>query len=212
MSEYDLNDGIYLVKIARNAIFEFLKSKRKLEIPKSVPSKFFEKRGVFVTLNSIKNGNIELRGCIGRPYPDFPLIKATIDSAIDAAVNDPRFESVSLSELDHIIVEISILTKPELIKVNNPLEYLSEINIGEDGLIISHGWLKGLLLPQVPVEWNWDVQEFLDHLCMKAGMYYNCWKDKNVEIYKFNAIIYGEIEPNGKIIENPHLYYKETKL
>ncbi len=208
--EFTLDDGIFLTKIARDAIENYIKNHIVIDIPKNTPEKLFRKRGVFVTLNTIKNGHVNLRGCIGRPYPDFPLIRATIDSAIDSAVNDPRFYPLSIDELEHIVVEISILTKPILIEVNNPNEYLDKIKIGEDGLIISKGWLKGLLLPQVPVEWKWNVKEFLDNLCMKAGMYYNCWKDPNIKIYKFNAIIYGEIAPKGKIVENPHLYYKRN--
>ena len=208
MAEYSLDDGKFLVKIARSAISNYLKTNELLKIPKDTPPKMFEKRGVFVTLNIIKGTFVDLRGCIGRPYPDFPLIKATIDSAIDAAVNDPRFSPLSCDELNNIIVEISILTKPELIQVSNPNEYPKKITIGKDGLIISYGWLRGLLLPQVPIEWNWNVEEFLNHLCMKAGLHFGCWREPSVQIYKFNAIIFGEISPNGKIVRDPHLHFQ----
>ena len=106
-------DGEYLIKIAKLAIETYLEKNEKLDVPKDCPEHFKENLGVFVTLNE----NNELRGCIGYPEPVAPLINATIDVAISAAVNDPRFPSLNKGELKDISVEVTVLTKPEIIKV-----------------------------------------------------------------------------------------------
>jgi len=193
-------EGEYLVKLARNAVEEYLKTGKTLPVPKNVSPKFLQKCGVLVTLNSITHGKKELRGCIGFPYPTVPLAQAIIESAIDSATQDPRFPSVKLKELDKIIFEVSVLTPPELIDVKKPTDYPSKIKVGQDGLIIEKGYWKGLLLPQVPVEWNWNEEEFLCQCCIKAGLPPDNWLLKETKIYKFQAIIFEEVEPKSKIV------------
>ena len=114
---------------------------------------------------------------------------------------DPRFLPLVEGELDKIIIEVTVLTKPELIEVNRPKEYLSAIEIGRDGLIVEQGFYKGLLLPQVPVEQGWGKEEFLSNTCMKAGLLTDAWFDDQTKIYKFSGQIFTEIEPKGKIEE-----------
>lgn len=140
-----------------------------------------------------------MRGCIGYPYPTHILIKALIDSAINAAINDPRFFPIDQKELTNLVFEISILTPPVIIEVDNPLDYPRHIIIGQDGLIVEKGPSKGLLLPQVPIEWGWDEEEFISQCCLKAGLHPDSWRDQDTKIYKFNAIIFEEIKPQGKI-------------
>jgi hypothetical protein len=194
---YSLEDGKLAVKIARETIERHVRNEK---IPKfDIPPKFKAKSGVFVTINRYPSH--ELRGCIGYPEPTFPLIDALIDSAKSAATRDPRFTPVESGELEHLVIEVSLLTPPQLIQVNKVTEYLEKINIGEDGLIIERGLNRGLLLPQVPVEWGWDTEEFLAHTCMKAGLTPDCWLQKHVKIYKFSAKIYTEKEPRGAIEE-----------
>jgi len=193
-------EGEYLVKLARNAVKEYLKTRKTLALPKNVSPKLMENCGVFVTLNSVGHGRKELRGCIGFPYPTHPLAQAVIESAIDSATQDPRFPSVSLGELDSIVFEVSVLTPPELIEVKKPTDYPSKIKVGQDGLIVERGYWKGLLLPQVPVEWNWDEEEFLCQCCIKAGLPPDNWLLKETKIYRFQAIIFEELEPKGKIV------------
>ena len=118
-----------------------------------------------------------------------------------SATEDPRFPPVRRDELSRIIIEISILSKPELIEVRNPREYLDKIKIGEDGLMIEYGLYSGLLLPQVPVEYKWNVEQFLSELCIKAGLPPDMWLDRNVKIYKFKAQIFREKIPNGEVYE-----------
>lgn len=194
-----LKEGESLVKLARNAIEHFLKTGEKPPVPKNVSSKLMQKCGVFVTLNHAELGAKELRGCIGYPEPILPLVEATIDSAINSAAHDPRFPPVTLKELDKIVVEVSVLTPPQIIEVKDPKDYPRKIEIGKDGLIVERGWYKGLLLPQVPVEWHWDEEEFLSNCCIKAGLPPDCWVIEGTKIYSFQAIIFEEESPKGKV-------------
>ena len=192
-------EGKFLIQLARNTVRQYLNTGRPLKPPKETSKKLFEYCGVFVTINSLRGQDKELRGCIGYPYPTSPLVEAVIDSAINAATEDPRFEPLSPDELEKVVFEVSVLTPPELVKVANPKEYISKIKVGEDGLIVERGPYKGLLLPQVPVEWGWCEEEFLCQCCMKAGVPPDSWLTKDAKIYKFRAIVFDEVTPNGEI-------------
>jgi uncharacterized protein (TIGR00296 family) len=192
-------EGEFLVQLARRAVDEYVRTRKRIDVPEGVSEKLKQPCGVFVTINSLKNGEKDLRGCIGYPYPTASLVQAVIESAISAATNDPRFPPLSPRELDHIVFEVSVLTPPELIRVNNPKEYCSRVRIGEDGLIVERGVYKGLLLPQVPVEWKWDAEEFLCQCCNKAGLLSDYWLREGTKIYKFQALIFEEEKPRGEI-------------
>ena len=196
-----LEEGKLLVSLARKAVETYLKTGETIKPPEDIPEKLKEKCGVFVTINTVRNDHRELRGCIGYPYPTDPLVNAVIDSAISSATRDPRFPPMSHDELDHTVFEVSVLTPPELIKVEKPSEYPSKIKIGRDGLIVERGFFKGLLLPQVPVEWHWDEEEFLCQCCIKAGLPPDCWLLKGTKIYRFQAIIFEEVSPRGEIVK-----------
>ncbi|MEM2108457.1 MAG: TIGR00296 family protein [Candidatus Bathyarchaeia archaeon] len=197
--ELSLEEGTYLVQLARKAVKDYLQTGKTIKPPADVPKKLFEHCGVFVTINSLKNGEKTLRGCIGYPYPTNPLMEAVIDSAISAATRDPRFHPLSIKELNNVVFEVSVLTPPELVEVKKPEEYVSKIKVGEDGLIVEKGFLKGLLLPQVPVEWGWCEEEFLCQCCIKAGLPPDSWLTRGTRIYKFSAIIFEEETPEGKV-------------
>jgi len=179
-----------ILKLARETIEAYVKTGSRISIPKNYPEKLNEKRGVFVTV--YRKGSKELRGCVGLPYPQMPLIEGLIQAAISAC-EDPRFEPLSSEELDKIIIEVSILTEPELVDVKNPKEYLEKIEIGKHGLVIKKGFYSGLLLPQV-----WEQipkkEDFLEALSMKAGLLADGWLDSSTEIYKFEAEVFGEKE------------------
>lgn len=198
---FDLTDeeGKFLINLARSTVKQFLEAGRAPKPPKETPKKLFEHCGVFVTINSVRHGEKELRGCIGYPYPTNPLVDAVIDSAVNAATEDPRFEPLSLDELGKVLFEVSVLTPPQPVEVANPKEYVHKIKVGEDGLIIEQGYRKGLLLPQVPIEWGWCEEEFLCQCCMKAGLPPDSWLTKDTKIYKFKAIIFDEETPNGGV-------------
>jgi uncharacterized protein len=197
--ELNQEEGKFLVNLARNTVKQFLEAGKTAKPPKDTPEKLFQQCGVFVTINSVRDGEKELRGCIGYPYPTAPLVQSVIDNAINAATEDPRFEPISPEELDKVVFEVSVLTPPELVEAKNPQEYLSKIKVGEDGLIVERGLYKGLLLPQVPVEWGWCEEEFLCQCCMKAGLPPDSWLTKDAKVYKFHAIIFEEEAPNGEI-------------
>ena len=198
--ELSLDDGRFLVKLVRKTIMMFLEMQKKCPIPIDTPTKLKEKCGVFVTLNSIKNNRKQLRGCIGYPMPEISLVEATIESAINSATRDPRFNPVNCQEMEQIIIELSVLTPPIQILVNDPKNFVKEIKVGHDGLIVERGWHKGLLLPQVPVEWNWDAKEFLNNCCMKGGLTPDTWMMEGTKIYKFSCIIVKELTSNGEVI------------
>jgi len=191
-----LNDGKKAVKFARNVIENHVKNK---DIPsEKLGDVFIQKQGAFVTIHTYPDR--DLRGCIGIPLPIMTLKEAIVEGAT-SATRDPRFPLLDQSELDHIIIEVTILTKPEIIKVDKPEDYLLEIEIGRDGLIVEQGFYKGLLLPQVPVEQGWDKEEFLSNTCMKAGLMPDAWFEQSTRISRFSGQVFTELEPRGEIKE-----------
>ncbi|MFQ5439950.1 MAG: TIGR00296 family protein [Nitrosopumilaceae archaeon] len=190
-------EGEILVRTARMIVTEYLKNGFKKELDQEFQEKFSYNSGIFVTLNNPDG----LRGCIGYPLPDKKLFDALENAAIAAATEDPRFPSVKLEELESLTFEVTVLTPPTKIEVSNSDEYLSKIKIGQDGLIVKYGYNSGLLLPQVPKEYGWTVKEFLENTCEKAGLPKDFWKRKEIEIQKFEGIVFKEKGPNGEIIQ-----------
>jgi len=192
----DLKQGEFAVKFARRVIEAWVAEGKELGKPEKTPKDFLVKSGVFTTLYTYPER--DLRGCIGLPYPHKPLIDALIEAAI-SATQDSRFIGLGKGELGKIIIEVSILTPPEKITASRPEDYPMEIKIGRDGLIIKKGMHSGLLLPQVPVEYGWDVKTFLEHLCNKAFLPSDAWLSRDAEIYSFRSEIFGEKKPRGRI-------------
>ena len=143
-----------------------------------------------------------MRGCIGYIEPTYPLYEVIHRVSISSALEDPRFPSVSLEEMESITIELSVLTPPKLIEVSDSSDYLEKIVIGRDGLIAEKGMRRGLLLPQVPIDHGrkWDVLTFLEHTCEKAWLPRDAWKDLNTKIYSFQALLFEEKEPKGEIV------------
>ena len=139
-----------------------------------------QERGAFVTLK--KHG--QLRGCIGRLIAEGPLYLTVQRVAMEAAVNDARFPPVTPDELPEIEIEISVLSPLE------PVEDISQIEVGKHGLLIVKGGHQGVLLPQVATEQGWDRKEFLRGVCRKAGLPEDAWKD--AKLYIFTAEVFGE--------------------
>lgn len=173
-----------------------MRRKPSLENAPAVTSK---EAGVFVTLKRYNYEGNTLRGCIGIPYPVKPLLEALIESSRNAAFEDPRFPPVKKDEVSSVLIEVSVLTPPKKIIVDSPKKYPEKINVGDDGLIISRGYRRGLLLPQVPLDWGWDSEEFLAQLCFKAGLPPDSWLMKETDIYSFQAIIFAEETPGGRV-------------
>jgi uncharacterized protein (TIGR00296 family) len=191
-----LIEGAELVRLARTVVEKYLQESTIIKSERDTQ----EKTGVFVTLNYVTTTKKEyLRGCIGFPLPEKPLYQGVVEAAIAAATEDPRFPPLDIQELDNILFEISVLTPPERITVS-PADYGKEIEIGRDGLILQWRFGSGLLLPQVPVELKWDVEQYLANICYKAGAPPDVWLDPSSKLYKFQATVFKEVEPKGEVI------------
>lgn len=197
---YTLEEGTFLVKLAREVVVSYAAGSKNVAAPSPPSNRMNDNSGVFVTIKKIVGAEKVLRGCIGYPLPAMRLVEATIDSAISAAFNDPRFEPVKPEELKQIVFEVSILTPPLLLKAKSPSDYPRLIKVGHDGLIVEKGYYKGLLLPQVPVELGWDEETFLSECSMKAGLPPDAWLGKSTKIYTFTAEIFDEESPEGRIV------------
>jgi AmmeMemoRadiSam system protein A len=129
----------------------------------------------------------QLRGCIGSIEPVRPLWSDVEANAVHALLRDPRFPPAAPEELPRCRVEISVLSP--FVPVADPLR---EVEIGVHGLLVERGPSRGLLLPQVAVEWGWDVRQFLGHACRKAGLPENAWRDGRTVVSTFSADVFGE--------------------
>ena len=170
-----------LLQIARDTVSSHLKGE-DAQISSSLDG-LQRKGGTFVTIH--KHG--ELRGCIGLFESDKPLYKTIANMAISAAFKDPRFSPLMPDELGEIDFEISVLSPLREIKDKQ------EIEIGRHGIYITKGLSRGVLLPQVATEQGWDLETFLSHTCMKAGLPMDEWQ-RDIKIEIFSAQIFGEKE------------------
>ncbi len=193
-------DGISAVKAARLVVEAETEDKL---IQPYLPEVFSaSKQGVFVTLNEYPSGI--LRGCIGYPIPPFDLARTLVLSA-RGACHDPRFPPLKSSQAGRCTVEVSILTEPMKIEYETVEELMSQIEIGKDGISVKYVRNSGLMnsaifLPQVPVEQGWNLKEYLNYLCLKAGLQEDAWKSCALEFEKFQAEVFGEKEPRGEIV------------
>ena len=193
-----LEQGTRVVRLARAAVEESVLKGTAGSVP-STSDFLSEKRGVFVTLNLMGAGEEKLRGCIGFPYPVKALGEATVDAAVAAALDDPRFNPVGKDELANIVVEVSVLTPPETISVGPRAELPSKLRIGRDGLMVSTRYTSGLLLPQVATEYGMAPDEFLCQTCLKAGLPPDAWLSEDTVVQRFQAEIFAEDTPNGAV-------------
>jgi MEMO1 family protein len=180
------NDKIRLLEIARNTIRNYLQTSSADEPDvKSISANLLSKSGAFVTLTNSK----ELRGCIGRFVSDQPLYRTVQEMAIAAATQDTRFSPVTIPELDQIEIEISVLTPLKRIAS------ISEFKLGRDGIYMKKGFHSGTFLPQVAAGTGWSTEEFLGHCARdKALIGWDGWKDKDTELYTYQALVFSEAE------------------
>lgn len=190
--------GRRVVEIARTTVDSFVQTGKYRKLGAS-EAYLAEKRGVFVTLNTVEEGASMLRGCIGFPYPVKPLGEAVQEAAVEASTYDPRFTPVRPEELSGIVVEVSVLTVPVELNVKNRNEMPSRVKVGEDGIVISNEFTSGLLLPQVATEQGWEAEEFLNEACMKAGLSPDSWLIPSTKVQIFQADIFAEKSPRGEI-------------
>lgn len=140
--------------------------------------------GAFVTLRTAG----VLRGCIGYPESDLPLIEVVERCAVSAATRDPRFAPVTIAEWADVSVEISVLGPVE------PIADPSEIEIGRHGVIVEGQYRRGLLLPQVATEQGWTAVELVSQACLKAGLPRESWRG-GTALFRFEAEVFGEDDP-----------------
>jgi uncharacterized protein len=195
--EISIQEGTELVRLARTSVEAYIKNKKIFSIEKNSN----KKAGVFVTLYYINKTNDEknLRGCIGSVFPTQNIYHSVIAAAINAATEDPRFIAVNEKELNDLIFEVSVLTKPSLIRLDNTDASLSKIVIGRDGLMLESRYGSGLFLPQVPVEQKWNARDYLSNLCYKTGAPSDAWLLPDSKLYTFCSLIFREKLPNREI-------------
>jgi len=174
-------DKKQLLQLARASIRAQLKGEANPSLEGASPL-LGERRGVFVTLH--RQGR--LRGCIGFLEAVKPLGQAVVEMAAAAAFHDPRFRPLGEEELADLDVEISVLTPMQR------LDRVENIEVGKHGLYLEKGPSRGLLLPQVAVEYRWDRTTFLEQTCTKAGLPPQAWKDPDIRIYTFTADIFSD--------------------
>ena len=187
--EFTEEEGAYLLQVARETIERELFGKRrqgeKLQSPPS--SKFHQRRGTFVTLT--KDGN--LRGCIGHIIARESVLEGVRENAINAAFRDPRFAPVGPEEWDRIKIEVSILTDPKPLEYRDAKDLLEKLKPGIDGVIIKKGYAQATFLPQV-----WEQlprkEDFLTHLCLKAGLDGDAWKRGDLEVLTYQVQAFEE--------------------
>ena len=196
-------DGPFLLSITREIISSYLKT-RKRKIPESVHSdtRFNQKLGCFVTLKR-NDPEKSLRGCIGFAEPIYELKQALIHAGIAAATEDPRFSPVEADELETLLMEISLLTRPVEIFVKDRRDLPMKIEVGKDGLIMRWSFGSGLLLPQVATEYNWTSEDFLCNLSQKAGAPPDQWLVPGTVVYCFRAQVFQEDSPKGHVTMEP---------
>jgi AmmeMemoRadiSam system protein A len=174
------NEELACLKLARQALEHYFKTGSHLHTPIEAGT-LKEKRGAFVTLTVAG----DLRGCVGYPLPVKPLDETIIEMAVAAASQDTRFEPMAPEDMDRLRIEISVLGLPE------PVSSPADVEVGRHGIIVSKGFNRGLLLPQVPVEHAWDRETYLHHGCLKAGLSPEEWK-KGAKIEVFTAQVFSE--------------------
>lgn len=177
-AEFSSQERHLLLQLAHQSIEAALEGRR---LETTAPTGHLaEYRGAFTTLHL----GGKLRGCIGYVFPTQPLYRTVAETARAAAFDDPRFEPVRLAEAPELKIEISVLSALKPIAAE-------DVIVGKHGLVVIEGSRRGLLLPQVPVEWGWDRETFLSQTCMKAGLVPNAWQH-GAELQAFTAEVFGE--------------------
>jgi len=177
-------DKKFCITLARKSIEYYLKSHVSLWVDEEVmPKKLKEKKACFVTITI----DSRLRGCIGHLKAIQELYLDIIENATSSAFSDPRFPKLKQEELSKIKVEVSILTDPTPLTYTDSADLLKKIKVGKDGLIIKKGYNSATFLPsvweQIPLKEN-----FLSHLCVKAGLDVNEWRSGSLKVEKYEAI------------------------
>jgi AmmeMemoRadiSam system protein A len=181
-SDLALSDGdrLTLLALARKAILETVSSSNFLDVS-LVTGRLAEPQAAFVTLR----WNGKLRGCIGQPDAAHGLAETVVQCAITAALRDPRFGPLRAEETDGLEIEISVISELRPVRPE-------EIELGTHGIAVTGGGTRGLLLPQVALERNWSVTQFLEATCRKAGLQANAWREPDTKLLAFTAEVFSD--------------------
>jgi AmmeMemoRadiSam system protein A len=182
-------ERLQLLHLARQSIESALRG-REYSAAGHVGGALDEPHGVFVTLR-IRG---ELRGCVGYIEPKLRLADAVVEVARKAALEDPRFPPVNMTEWGDILVEVSVLSSLE--QMTNP----EEIEVGKHGLVIDAGFARGLLLPQVASEQHWSREEFLRRTALKAGLPPDAWRKSGIRLYRFTTETISETSTHTTVV------------
>ena len=177
-----------LLAQARESITAELEGRKPVyrEVSQTADSVLETPCGAFVSLHMANSTGRSLRGCIGRMTANLPLIETVRLMAREAAFSDPRFPSLKKEELARCHIEISALSPM------SPCPDPRQVKVGVHGLYIRRGGRSGVLLPQVPVEQGWNLDEYLEYICIKAGLPPGSWKAPDAQLFTFTAIVFGE--------------------
>ena len=178
------DDKKFLLKVARDTLNIFFQTQKFPDF-ETTSKAVLEKRPAFVTLR--KKITNELRGCRGETTARRPLMDSVQRMVVASAIDDPRFDPVTLKEIKDLHIEINALTPMHLVSAD-------EVVVGKHGLMIVKDFYAGLLLPSVPLQYNWDKNTFLDQLCIKAGLPKGTWKTHKIDLYAFESEEWGEDE------------------
>lgn len=179
--ELNAHEKQVLLAIARQAIIHGVRTGQEYIEPRE-EKVLNQRNGCFVTIK--QNG--QLRGCIGNFQSELPLFKEVAQMAQASAAKDPRFYPLKEQDLDNFTLEISVLSPL------HKIEDIEDIEVGKHGIYIEKSFYRGVLLPQVATEHNWDRQTFLKQTCIKAGLPTDAWKAEDADIYVFSAQVFGE--------------------
>lgn len=181
MSALEAGDRAALLQIARAAVEAELRCQSAFALPADLPGRLQEHAGAFVSLHAAEG----LRGCIGYVEPRWPLAETVARAAGAAATRDRRFAPLLAAELVALQVEVSVLSAAVPV-------IAAQIEIGVHGLILECAQRCGLLLPQVPLLYGWDVETYLEHLCGKAGLPAGSWRRDDARLLAFTAHVFSE--------------------
>jgi AmmeMemoRadiSam system protein A len=180
----------FLLRLSRDTLEQYVRHATAPELPPNLSARLLEHRGAFVTLRQRRR----LRGCVGYPAHRAPLAHTVISNTINAAARDPRFAPVTEDELCAVMIEVSVLARGET--PDSPYRRVHDVRdivIGRDGLFLEHGaGPSGLLLPQVPVEQQWSLEQYLEGICAKAGLAPGAWCSHGAALYRFSAEVFSE--------------------
>jgi len=181
-SDLALSDGdrLKLLALARKAILETVSSSNFPDVS-LVTGRLAEPQAAFVTLR----WDGKLRGCIGQPDAAHGLAETVVQCAITAALRDLRFGPLGTEEIDALEIEISVISELRPVRPE-------EIELGTHGIAVTGGGTRGLLLPQVALERNWSVTQFLEATCRKAGLQANAWREPDTKLFAFTAEVFSD--------------------